>query len=96
MLLKLEQFFEIEKVPEDNKIRRVMMQLEGQALQWHQYYVKANGDLVSIPWMTYLVDLWKRFSDSEFSDPMADLVSLKQTNSVEDYYNQFLSLLTAL
>ena len=95
-IMKLEQFFETEKVPEDNKIRRVMMQLEGRALQWHQYYVKANGDLVSIPWVAYLADLRKRFSDSEFSDPMADLVSLKQTNSVEDYYDQFLLLLTAL
>ena len=38
----------------------------------------------------------KRFGELEFSDPMSDLVSLKQVNSVEDYYDQFLSFLNAL
>ena len=74
-IMKLEQFFKVEKVSEGNKIRTVMMQLEGRALQWHQYYIKAHGGLVAIPWITYLEDLRKRFSDFEFTDPMADLVS---------------------
>ena len=38
----------------------------------------------------------KRFGDTEFSDPMSDIVALKQQGSVEDYYEVFLTLLNAL
>ena len=37
-----------------------------------------------------------RFSDNEFTDPMLEIVSLKQTASVEEFYEEFESLLNLL
>ena len=34
-LLKMEQFFEADQTKEQDKIRTVMMHLDGRALQWH-------------------------------------------------------------
>ena len=38
----------------------------------------------------------KRFRDTEFTDHMADIVALKQLGTVEEYYEDFLSLLNSL
>ena len=95
-LMKLEQFFEGEKIEEKAKIRVAMMQLEGKVLQWHQYYAKANGGLATPEWPTYIDEMRKRFGDTEFSDPMSDIVVLKQQGSVEEYYEAFLTLLNSL
>ena len=37
-----------------------------------------------------------RFNDNEFADPMSKLVSLKQINFVEEYYEDFKALLNLL
>ena len=37
-----------------------------------------------------------RFSDNEYSDPMLELVSLRQTKTVEEFYEEFESLLNLL
>ena len=39
-LLKIEQFFEADQTKESDKLRTVMMHLDGKALQWHQQYMK--------------------------------------------------------
>ena len=95
-LMKLDEYFEIENIMKEHKIRIVLMHLEGRALHWHQFYTKANGGLAALRWSTYLDDMRRRFAASEFSDPMSELVSLHQTQSVEVYYEQFLSLLNSL
>ena len=95
-LMKLEQYFEVEKIPDENKVRTVLMQLEGRALHWHQFYAKANGGLSALRWFPYLAEMRKRFAASEFSDPMSELVSLRQSNTVEEYYEQFLAILNSL
>ena len=95
-LMKLEQFFEAERIPVEAKVRTVMMQLEGRALQWHQHYVRSQGSPLSLAWTPYLDDMRRRFGDSEYSDPMSEVVALKQHGTVDDYYDEFLSLLNAL
>ena len=47
-LMKLEQFFEAEKVEDDAKVCTMMMQLEGRALQRHHHYIKTKGSLVAL------------------------------------------------
>ena len=37
-----------------------------------------------------------RFGENEYTDPMLDMVSLKQTSSVEEFYKEFKSLLNLL
>ena len=95
-LLKMEQYFEIGKVDDAAKIRTVLMTLEGRALQWHQYYAKTNGGLSVLKWSDYLEDMRRRFADKEYEDPMSELVSLKHTTTVEDFYEDFLYILNSL
>ena len=37
-----------------------------------------------------------RYGENEYTDPMLDMVSLKQTSSVEEFYEEFESLLNLL
>ena len=94
--MKTDQFFEAEGVADDAKVRAVMMRLEGRALQWHQYYVRSRGSSVGLEWAPYLEEMRRRFGDTEFSDPMSDIVTLKQYGSVDNYYDEFLALLNSL
>ncbi|KAL4385004.1 hypothetical protein GQ457_15G026090 [Hibiscus cannabinus] len=75
-LSKLEQFLEAERVPEESRIRLVMLNLEGKALQWHQLAARNN-----------------RFAPEGFEDPFAELVDLQQTDSVDQFYEEFVVLL---
>ena len=36
-LMKLAQYFKVEKIPNENKVRTVLMQLEGRTLHWHHF-----------------------------------------------------------
>ena len=94
--MKVEQYFEAVEIPETEKVQMVMIHLDGKALQWHQRYMKAKGPLKEMQWSTYAVDMRARFNDNEFTDPMSELVSLRQTNSVEEYYEEFEALLNLL
>ncbi|KAL4348377.1 hypothetical protein GQ457_17G003950 [Hibiscus cannabinus] len=92
-LSKLEQYFEAEAVPELARVRLVMLHLEGKVLQWHQFLVKSHGDLNQMKWNDYLTLMRERFAPGGFDDPFADLVGLNQTESVEQYYDDFIHLL---
>ena len=77
-------------------MRTVMMHLEGEALQWHQRFMKNHERLFDVNWSQYMLEMRNRFSDNEFTDLMLEIVSLKQTASVEDFYKEFESLLNLL
>ena len=44
-LMKCEQYFEAGSMEDEAKVRTVMLQLEGRALQWHQHYAGLMGVL---------------------------------------------------
>ena len=94
--LKVEQFFEVVNLLEEDKVPTIMIHLDGKALQWHQRFAKSKCPLKGIEWNSYLREMKGRFYDYEYSDPMAELVSLKQTNTVEDFYEEFETLLNLL
>ena len=94
--LKVEQYFEAVTLPEEEKVPTVMIYLDGKALQWHQRFLKSHGDVNKVPWSTYVLEMRRRFCDLEYADPMSELVSLKHTNSVEEYYEEFEALLNLL
>ena len=95
-LLKIEQFFEADQTKKEDKVRTAMMHLDGKALQWHQRSMKNQGSLTEVNWTHYTKKMHIRFSDNEFIDLMLEIVSLRQTQSVEDYYDEFESLLNLL
>ena len=73
-----------------------MMHLEGRALQWHQRFMKNQGPLTEVNWNVYVVEMRNKFSENEFFDPMIELVSFKQTKTIEEFYEEFESLLNLL
>ncbi|KAL4346612.1 hypothetical protein GQ457_17G009440 [Hibiscus cannabinus] len=92
-LAKLEQFFEAERVPEEFRIRTVMLNLEGRALQWHQLAARNSTEFNQLTWGRYLQLLRDRFAPEGFEDPFAELVDLQQTESVDQFYEEFVVLL---
>ena len=58
--------------------------------------MKTQWSLKDVDWQLYAKEMRARFADDEYADPMSELVSLKQTTSVEDYYDEFESLLNLL
>ena len=78
------------------KVQTAMIYLEGKALQWHQRFMKSRGSLQEVSWLVYMKEMRARFSDNEFVHPMSELVSLKQSSSVEAYYEEYEALLNLL
>ena len=74
----------------------VILHLEGRALQWHQRFMKNHRVLSEVSWNQYLQDMRSIFNNNEFTDPMLELVRLKQTHTVEEYYDEFESLVNLL
>ncbi|OMO64549.1 Retrotransposon gag protein [Corchorus olitorius] len=90
---KINQFFAADATAEKDKIPTVMMHLEGQALQWHLRYTRTMEHTGELAWFTYLFAMRERFGCNEYMKPFAQLVALKQTGSVDDYFNAFKTLL---
>ena len=58
--------------------------------------MKNRGALSEVSCNYYLFEMKSRFSENEFTNPMFKIVSLKQTNTVEEYYDEFKSLLNLI
>ncbi|OMO56790.1 hypothetical protein COLO4_35559 [Corchorus olitorius] len=91
--LKLEQYFEAERVPEHLKARVTLLALEDDALAWHQFYINSQGGLDAVTWDMYLAALKDCFASEEFSNPFMDLVQLKQTGTIKAFHYEFMKLL---
>ena len=86
----------VDQTREQEKMRTVMLHLEGKTLKWHQRFKKNQMSLFEVSWNQYIMEMRTRFSDNEFTNPMLEIVSLKQTASVEDFYEEFECLLNLL
>ncbi|KAH1092411.1 hypothetical protein J1N35_019668 [Gossypium stocksii] len=42
---KLEQLFESEAIPDQSKVKAVMLHLEGKVLDWHHFFSQRQGGL---------------------------------------------------
>ena len=95
-LMRVEQFFDAVGTQEIDEVQIVMIHLDGKMLQWHQRYMKMKGLLKDVKWIEYMADMRARFHDTEFQDPMSEIVSLKQSQTVEEYYDEFEGLLNLI
>ncbi|KAG8483504.1 hypothetical protein CXB51_022371 [Gossypium anomalum] len=91
-----EKYFEAEGIPESGKVRIVMLNLEGRALEWHHFYSQRNGGLQMLSWPAYFKSLQDRFGFGQFGNPMKEIVNLKQQGTVEQYQDMFVGLLNQL
>ena len=87
----MEQFFEFQKIAEEEKIPLAMYHLEGEAQLWYQILKEEEGE---VTWLTLKEGLNSRYGPTEFDDFFGDLTRLKQVGSVREYQSQFEKLLS--
>ena len=86
----MHQFFAIDQIREDKKLRLVSMHLFGKALHWHLQFVKRHGE--NIPLAMYESEIISRFGDVT-DDPLVELKNLEKTGDVQTYQDKFEVLL---
>ncbi|GJW51736.1 retrotransposon-related protein [Tanacetum coccineum] len=86
----VQQFFTIDQIREDQKMRLFSMHLLDKALNWHLQFVKRFGE--NVPWNVYEAEILSRFGEV-YDDPLVELKNLKQTTDVQSYQDKFEMLL---
>ncbi|GJS05538.1 retrotransposon-related protein [Tanacetum coccineum] len=92
-LFRVHQFFLIDNVQENQKIKLVSMHLYDKVLEWHKQFLKIHGE--NVLWIDYKKEILARFS-SVFEDLMVELKNFKQEGEVKVYQEQFEVLLNRL
>lgn len=87
-LFKFEQFFSMEKVVVEEKLEVAVIQMEGEAIQWHLTYMRYAQYLQPAIWTEYVVTLAERFGVN-FDDLIEELKKVRQTCSVKEYQAVF-------
>ena len=93
-IYRCEQFFEVDAIEEGLKVRVASIHLSDKALQWDQSFVKNRNGAPLPPWDEYKTAILSRFGPKPFDDPLAELMKLRQTGTVETYQENFDSLLS--
>lgn len=88
-IYRCEQFFDLDDIAENRKVKVASIHLTGKALVWHQSYMKGFPGGTWPPWEGYKTAILDRFGEGPFDDPLAQLVKLKQENSVVQYQEEF-------
>lgn len=92
-LFKIEQFFSIENVANEDKVSIAALQLEGKVIQWHLSFMRYRQYLQPPTWTKYVMAIVDRFG-TDFDDPMEELKKIKQVGSVKEYQAVFEKYLT--
>ena len=58
--------------------------------------MRTQGALKDVEWQLYAKEMKARFHDDEYADLMSELVSLRQPGLVEEYFEEFESILNLL
>ncbi|GKA01485.1 gypsy/ty3 retroelement polyprotein [Tanacetum coccineum] len=93
-MFRVKQFFAIDAVGEEDKIK-IVCKLKNRcklrlALTWHMQFVKTHGEAVT--WAEYEEAVLKRFRDAN-EDPMAELKNLRYKTTMKQYQSDFEALL---
>nr|GEX60804.1 reverse transcriptase [Tanacetum cinerariifolium] len=88
-MFRVKQFFAIDNVHEEDKVKIVSIHLYDKALAWHLQFPKAYDTVV---WNEYNEGIQKRFRSLN-EDPMAELQNLRHGNNMKECQNKFPSLM---
>lgn len=58
---------------------------------WYQFHKR---DQKFITWSKFKQEVIAQYDDLEFEDPFEELAKFKQTRSVQEFYQQFIMLVT--
>lgn len=88
-ITKVEQFFDIDKTPEESKVGIASLHFENLASTWHQALMQEDEDRAILrDWRAYKSLLRERFEEI-LDDPMAELKELKETEGIAEYHARF-------
>ncbi|GKA42379.1 putative mitochondrial protein [Tanacetum coccineum] len=85
-MFRVKQFFSLDVVHEEDKIKMVSIHLHDKALTWRLQFVKNHGETVS--WNVYEKAILKRFG-YVYKDPMAELKNPMYETSMKEYQSNF-------
>lgn len=83
---RVERYFDLKGVLDEEKLQPAMVAMEGKALTWYQWWEFCSPNQT---WSAFKEALLKRFQPSMLQSPYELLMSLKQIGSVELYREQF-------
>ncbi|XP_035544588.1 uncharacterized protein LOC118347982 [Juglans regia] len=87
---RVNQFFEFQNTPDNQKVTLASYHLEGEANQWWQWIRRTfqeEGRILS--WIDFEEELWARFGPSDCEDFDEALSRIRQTGSLRDYQREF-------
>ncbi|KAK2974937.1 hypothetical protein RJ640_009219 [Escallonia rubra] len=90
---KAEKYFDFNPVDEQYKVSFASVHFDGQAEFWYGTYIKARG---KVSWPNFARDLHARFSSLFRESVIGEFHKLRQTTTVEQYYNDFETLRSIL
>nr|GEZ91320.1 hypothetical protein [Tanacetum cinerariifolium] len=82
----VKQFFAVDDVREEDKIKTVSIHIYDRALAWHLQFVRAQRK--NVTWPVYEEAILKRFREVN-EDPMAELKNLRYKITIKQYQNAF-------
>ena len=85
-LYRCNQYFDLEEIPEMDKLKLASYYLDGMALYWHQNYTR-NLEGQEVTWTEYVDALCCRFGGQK--DPLEELTEHKQGGDLEGYIRDF-------
>ena len=85
-IFKMNQLFQYQHTPEEERITVASLYLDGAALSWYQWMF-TNGLITS--WQGFLQALESRFAPTFYDDPKGALFKLVQRGSVNEYLTEF-------
>ena len=85
-LYKCNQYFDLEEIPEGEKLRLASYYLDGMALYWHQNFTR-NLEGGELTWTEYVEALCCRFGCQR--DPLEELTEHRQEGDLEEYIKDF-------
>jgi len=94
-IYQCENYFLIDKTPEEFKVQLALVHLEGKALQWHTTLMNSDLDMDAPSWPGFTKSLKDRFG-AIGDDPMVALMCLRQKTSVDAYHEEFDSIISRL
>ncbi|OIV89057.1 hypothetical protein TanjilG_29890 [Lupinus angustifolius] len=90
---KLERYFMLKEVNEEEKLQATLMALEGKALSWYQWWSRCN---LQPSWEGFKLAVIRRFQPSLVQNPFEQLLALKRQGSVVEYVEEFEKYMGAL
>ncbi|GJW96549.1 probable serine/threonine-protein phosphatase 2A regulatory subunit B'' subunit TON2 [Tanacetum coccineum] len=89
-MYRVKQFFTVDGVREEDKVKIVFIYIYDKALAWHLQFVRTQGK--NVTWPVYEEVILKRFGEVN-EDLMAELNNLRYKTTMKQYQSDFESLL---